>query len=355
MSPPSIAIACHFGRNPAPLMVLAPDSVTPAGPAPELGALRALIDGDFRATDRLIREALRSDVALISQLGEYIINGGGKRLRPMLVLLAARACTVRDERHLQLAAIIEFIHTATLLHDDVVDASVLRRGRETANAIWGNEASVLVGDFLYSRAFQMMVALNDMRVMRILADATNRIAEGEVMQLLNCHDPETTEARYLQVIARKTATLFQAGAQLAALITGQPETQAAALGRYGLHLGSAFQLIDDTLDYSASAAEMGKNAGDDLAEGKPTLPLIYAIQQGTPAERQLIRNAIESGERASIGDILSVLRRSGALEYTRSRAQEERERAVAALSVLPESVYKTALEELADFSVERRA
>ena len=336
-------------------MVLAPASIAPTGAAPELGALRGLVDQDFRATDRLIREALRSDVALISQLGEYIINGGGKRLRPLLVLLAARTCEVSDERHIQLAAIIEFIHTATLLHDDVVDASGLRRGRETANAIWGNEASVLVGDFLYSRAFQMMVALDDMRVMHVLADATNLIAEGEVMQLLNCHDPETTEARYLQVIRRKTATLFQAGAHLAAVIAGRPETQTAALGRYGLHLGSAFQLIDDTLDYSASAAEMGKNTGDDLAEGKPTLPLIYAMTQATPAERQLICTAIESGERAAIDGILPILRRTGALEYTLGRAQQERGRAVAALEVLPDSVYKNALRNLADFSVERRA
>ena len=336
-------------------MVLAPASITASGAAPELGTLRGLVDQDFRATDRLIREALHSDVALVSQLGEYIINSGGKRLRPLLVLLAARACEVSDARHIQLASIIEFIHTATLLHDDVVDASGLRRGRETANAIWGNEASVLVGDFLYSRAFQMMVALDDMRVMRVLADATNLIAEGEVMQLLNCHDPDTTEARYLQVIRRKTATLFQAGAHLAAVIAGRPETQIAALDRYGLHLGSAFQLIDDTLDYSASAAEMGKNTGDDLAEGKPTLPLIYAMQQATPAERRLIGTAIESGERTAIDGILPILRRTGALEYTLGRAQQERERAVAALEVLPDSVYKTALRDLAGFSVERRA
>lgn len=350
---PSIGFACLPGRNPAPLMALAPDSVTPAR-IPELGALRALVGEDFRATDSVIREALRSDVALIGQLGEYIIKGGGKRLRPLLVLLAARACGASDQRHIQLAAIIEFIHTATLLHDDVVDASGLRRGRKTANAIWGNEASVLVGDFLYSRAFQMMVTLDDMRVMHILADATNLIAEGEVMQLLNCHDPETTEARYLQVIRRKTATLFQAGAHLAAVIARRPETQAAALDSYGLHLGSAFQLVDDTLDYSASSVEMGKNTGDDLAEGKPTLPLIYAMHQGTPAERQCIRAAIESGERGNIDNILPILQRTGALEYTLSRAHQERERAVAALEMLPESAYKTALVDLADFSVERR-
>lgn len=352
---PSIALPCRSGRTPTPFMVLAPASVTPTARVPELGALRTLVGEDFRATDRLIREALHSDVALISQVGEYIINGGGKRLRPLLVLLAARACGVSDNRHIQLAAIIEFIHTATLLHDDVVDASDMRRGRETANAIWGNEASVLVGDFLYSRAFQMMVTLDDMRVMRILADATNLIAEGEVMQLLNCHDPDTTEARYLQVIRRKTATLFQAGARLAAVIAGRPETQAAALAAYGLHLGCAFQLIDDTLDYSASSAEMGKNAGDDLAEGKPTLPLIHALRHATPVERKLIRSAFESGERERMSSILPILQRTGALEYTLACAQQERERAVATLGLLPESEYKAALRELADFSVERRA
>ncbi|MGB9429886.1 MAG: polyprenyl synthetase family protein [Gammaproteobacteria bacterium] len=336
-------------------MAQASASLTPTRAATDLGALRALIDEDFRATDRLIRHELRSDVALINQLGEYIINGGGKRLRPMLVLLAARACGVSDGRHVNLAAIIEFIHTATLLHDDVVDASGLRRGRETANAIWGNEASVLVGDFLYSRAFQMMVAVNDMRVMQILADATNLIAEGEVMQLLNCHDPDTTEARYLQVIRRKTATLFQAGARLGAVITARSDAEQAALAAYGLHLGSAFQLIDDALDYNASSVEMGKNTGDDLAEGKPTLPLIYAMQTGNPAQRKLVRAAIRSGGRGHIDGILPILRSTGALEYTFNCAQQERERALASLAALPDSAYKHALRELADFSVERRS
>ncbi|MGA9853188.1 MAG: octaprenyl diphosphate synthase [Gammaproteobacteria bacterium] len=336
-------------------MIRASVSLKPAGAFPDLGALRALIDEDFRATDRLIREQLRSDVVLINQLGEYIINGGGKRLRPMLVLLAARACSVSDGRHINLAAIIEFIHTATLLHDDVVDASGLRRGRETANAIWGDEASVLVGDFLYSRAFQMMVAVNDMRIMRIMANATNLIAEGEVLQLLNGHDPDTTEARYLEVICRKTATLFQAGAQLGAVIARRSESEEMALAAYGLHVGNAFQLVDDMLDYSASTVELGKNMGDDLAEGKPTLPLIHAMQKGTPAECQLIRAAIENGGREHMQDILSIIRNTGALDYTFACAQRERERAVDALKELPDSVYKQALKELADFSVERRS
>lgn len=336
-------------------MVLAPTPAQAAGQLPDLGSLRTLVMGDFRATDAAIREALRSDVALINQLGEYIINGGGKRLRPLLVLLAARACGASDAHHVQLAAIIEFIHTATLLHDDVVDASRMRRGRETANTIWGNEASVLVGDFLYSRAFQMMVAVNNMRVMQVMADATNLIAEGEVMQLLNRHDPETTEARYLQVIRRKTATLFQAGARVAAIITSQEESTEDALSNYGLHLGTAFQLIDDSLDYSASAAEMGKNTGDDLDEGKPTLPLIYAMQHASAPERELICAAIESGGRERIDGVLPIIHRTKALEYTLSRAQRERERATAALNALPDSPYREALIRLADFSIERRS
>ncbi len=334
-------------------MVQASTFPQPAMAVPDLGALRNLIADDFRATDRLIRDELRSDVALINQLGGYIINSGGKRLRPMLVLLAARACGIRDNRHINLAAIIEFIHTATLLHDDVVDASGLRRGRETANAVWGNEASVLVGDYLYSRAFQMMVAVNSMRVMQIMADATNLIAEGEVLQLLNCHDPDTTEARYLEVIRRKTATLFEAGARLGAVITERPQAEETALAMYGLHLGTAFQLVDDLLDYRASSVELGKNIGDDLAEGKPTLPLIHAMQRGTPEERRLIRTAIENGGREYIEDILRITRATGALDYTYACAQRERERALTALQTLPDSVYKAALKKVTDFTLER--
>jgi len=332
-----------------------PAPLKTAAAAPDLGKLRTLVAEDFRATNRLIREELHSEVALINQLSDYIISGGGKRLRPMLVLLAARACGVDDDRPIRLAAIIEFIHTATLLHDDVVDASSLRRGRETANAIWGNEASVLVGDFLYSRAFQMMVAVNDMQVMRIMADATNLIAEGEVLQLLNCNDPDTTEARYLEVIRRKTSTLFQAGAQLGAVITQRPPAEQEALSAYGLHLGNAFQLVDDILDYSAATSELGKNVGDDLAEGKPTLPLIHAMEYGSPVERQLIRTAIENGNHEHIHPILLIIRKTGSLDYTYACAQQERERAVSALRMLPDSVYKNALMELADFSVERRS
>ena len=330
-------------------------SAVPRPAAPDLGALRALIAEDLRATDRRIREELRSDVAVINQLSDYIIGGGGKRLRPMLVLLAARACGVGSERHVDLAAIIEFIHTATLLHDDVVDGSALRRGRDTANAIWGNEASVLVGDFLYSRAFQMMVRADNMRVMRIMADATNLIAEGEVLQLMNCNDPDTTEARYLEVIRRKTATLFEAGARLAAVISERPAAEEAALARYGLHLGLAFQMVDDMLDYSASTAELGKNIGDDLAEGKPTLPLIQTLQRAAPAEQALIRTAIENGGREHVEAIMAIVRDRGALDYTYTAARREKERAVAALSALPASAFRTALDELAGFSLERRA
>jgi octaprenyl-diphosphate synthase len=271
----------------------------------------------------------------------------------MLVLLAARAVGVIDDRHIQLAAIIEFIHTATLLHDDVVDASSLRRGRETANAIWGNEASVLVGDFLYSRAFQMMVVVNDMRVMRIMADATNLIAEGEVLQLLNCNDPDTTESRYLEVIRRKTATLFQAGAQLGAVIAQRPASEQAALAAYGLHLGNAFQLVDDMLDYSASTSELGKNVGDDLAEGKPTLPLIHAMQQAGPEQREIIRKAITDGGRKHIDGILAIIHKTGALEYTYRCAQQQAKKAIDAIKTLPESMYKAALGELVGFSLER--
>jgi len=332
-----------------------PAPLKPNAVAPDLGKLRALVAEDFRATDRLIREELHSEVALINQLSDYIISGGGKRLRPMLVLLAARACGVDDDRPIQLAAIIEFIHTATLLHDDVVDASSLRRGRETANAIWGNEASVLVGDFLYSRAFQMMVAVNDMRVMRIMADATNLIAEGEVLQLLNCNDPDTTEARYLEVIRRKTSTLFQAGAQLGAMITQRPPAEQEALAAYGLHLGNAFQLVDDMLDYSASTSELGKNVGDDLAEGKPTLPLIHAMHKAAPVQREMIRKAIADGGREHIEEILAIIHKTGALEYTYLCAQQQAQKAVSALKVLSDSVFKTALRELVDFSVERHS
>jgi len=313
------------------------------------------VEADFRAADERVRQELSSDVALINQLGEYLVAAGGKRLRPLVVLLAARACGVQDRRHIDLAAVIEFIHTATLLHDDVVDGSELRRGRETANAVWGNPASVLTGDFLYSRAFQMMVKVDDMRVMRIMADATNRIAEGEVMQLLYTHDPDTTEERYLEVIHRKTATLFEAGARLGAVVTGRPAAEEQALATYGMHLGAAFQLIDDVLDYSASSDEMGKNIGDDLAEGKPTLPLIRALQHGAADHRELLRKAIEDGGREHADEIIRIVVKSGALEYTRERALVESTRARAALKPLPPSPYLDGLKDLAEFAISRRS
>ncbi len=320
----------------------------------QLNSLLSPVEQDMAAVDRIIRARLRSHVVLINQLAEYIIGAGGKRLRPAVVLLAARACGYAGEQHQLLAAIIEFIHTATLLHDDVVDESMLRRGRNTANAVWGNQASVLTGDFLYSRAFQMMVELDSMEVMRSLADTTNIIAEGEVLQLLNCRDPGITEERYREVIWRKTAVLFQAGTRLGAGLAGQARPQTEALAGYGLHLGVAFQLIDDMLDYSADTQELGKNAGDDLAEGKPTLPLIHALKKATPAQQNMIRAAIEHGSRERLPEILAVIESTGAIAYTAALARQESEQAVAALAALPESPYKTALIELARFAVERR-
>jgi len=317
-------------------------------------ALRELVSGDVQAVDSLIRERLTSNVALINQLSAYIINSGGKRLRPLLVLLAARACAVRDSRHINLAAVIEFIHTATLLHDDVVDASQLRRGGMTANALWGNEAAVLVGDFLYSRAFEMMVDADDMRIMEILSHTTNTIAEGEVLQLLNCHDADTTETRYLEVVSRKTAKLFEAAAQIGAVLGRQPESVEQALASYGMHLGIAFQLIDDVLDYSASPEDTGKNLGDDLAEGNPTLPLIHAMSHGTPEQAQLIRKAIENGGHDNMSAVCAAIESTGGIPYTANAAQREADLAIAALEPLPESTYKDALYSLAEFSVNRR-
>jgi len=316
--------------------------------------LRAPIADDLQAVNALIRHQLHSDVVLINQLAAYIIDSGGKRLRPVTVLLAAQACGYTGRQHIDAAAIIEFIHTATLLHDDVVDESGLRRGRETANAIWGNQASVLVGDFLYSRAFQMMVNIGSMRIMEIMADTTNTIAEGEVMQLLNCHDPDTTEARYMAVIHCKTAKLFEAAAQLGAVLTGRPREDELAMARYGLHLGTAFQLIDDVLDYSASSAELGKNIGDDLAEGKPTLPLIHAMRHGSPEEAQIIRHAIEQGGLQQIDLVTRTIESTGALDYTSRLAVKEAELAITSLPMLPESPARDALIGLAQFAVNRR-
>ncbi|MBO9491113.1 octaprenyl diphosphate synthase [Endozoicomonas sp. G2_1] len=316
--------------------------------------IQALAEHDMQAVNSLIYQQLQSDVALINQLGIYIVNGGGKRMRPLLTVLAARALGYQGEKHCELAAIIEFIHTATLLHDDVVDESELRRGRETANALFGNSASVLVGDFLYTRSFQMMVDLNDMRIMQVLADATNKISEGEVLQLMNCNDPETTEASYMQVIYCKTAKLFEAATQLAAILAQKNADIEQAMTLYGMHLGTAFQLIDDVMDYTADSAEMGKNVGDDLAEGKPTLPLLYAMHNGSVEQSALIREAIEKANGMEhLEAILTAMSETGALEYARKIAEQEADKAINALSVLPESDHKQALISLANLAVNR--
>ncbi|TKB48062.1 octaprenyl diphosphate synthase [Ferrimonas sediminicola] len=321
----------------------------------DLNAIRDLADHNMKLVNQMIYEQLHSDVVLINQLSFYIINGGGKRMRPLLTLLAAQSVGYQGENHIRLAAIIEFIHTSTLLHDDVVDESTMRRGRETANALFGNQASVLVGDFLYTRSFQMMTDMRNHRVLEGLAEATNVLAEGEVMQLMNCNDPDTTEESYMQVIYCKTAKLFEAATGLAAVVADQEETIVKALSDYGRFLGTAFQLVDDVLDYTAEADELGKNIGDDLAEGKPTLPLIYTMAQGSEEERQLIRAAIENGGTEEIDPILAALHRCGALEYTMERAHQESDKAIAALAPLPASDAKTALESLARIAVDRRS
>ncbi|KAB7623138.1 octaprenyl diphosphate synthase [Alkalilimnicola sp. S0819] len=319
----------------------------------DINALRELVADDVSAVDRLIQTRLSSDVALINQLGAYIINSGGKRLRPLLVLLAARACGHTGQDHIQLAAVVEFIHTSTLLHDDVVDASELRRGRDTANHIWGNEASVLVGDFLYSRSFEMMVEVGRMDVMAVLAAATNTIAAGEVMQLLNCNDPDVSEERYLEVIYRKTAALFEAGCRLGGVISDQPQVVADALADYGRHVGTAFQLVDDLLDYTGSAEEIGKNVGDDLAEGKPTMPLIYAMRTGSAAQAAAIRIAIEQGDVSRLAEVREAIENTGAIAYTRRLAQRETDAALACLEHLPANPYRQALEQVAKSAVDR--
>ncbi|MBN4664093.1 polyprenyl synthetase family protein [Pandoraea nosoerga] len=314
----------------------------------------AAIADDMRAVDQLIRERLASEVVLINQISEYIINSGGKRLRPALLLLVAGALGVTSQARYELAAVIEFIHTSTLLHDDVVDESDLRRGKQTANALFGNAASVLVGDFLYSRSFEMMVSVDNMRVMQILARATNVIAEGEVLQLLNMHDPDVDEARYLQVIKYKTATLFEAATQLAAVLADADAPTEAAVREYGGRLGTAFQLMDDWLDYAGDTDAMGKNAGDDLREGKPTLPLIHVLQHGTEQERALVREAIENGGTDKFEPILAAITRTGALDYTLARAKEEADAAARIISALPSSNYKNSLLELCSYSIARR-
>jgi len=308
---------------------------------------------DMGAVNTVIRQRLHSDVALVNQIAEYIISAGGKRIRPVLVLLLANAYGYRGAGHHELAAVVEFIHTATLLHDDVVDESSMRRGRQTANALFGNAASVLVGDFLYSRAFEMMTSLDDMRIMEILSRATTVIAEGEVLQLLNMHDPDVTRESYLTVIRSKTAKLFEAAAQLGALIAGANDGQIEAAGEFGRSLGTAFQLIDDVLDYAGDATEIGKNVGDDLREGKPTLPLIYVMENGTPEQRELIRSCIENGDETHFDAVLAAVSSTGALDYTRREAELAAGRAKAAIADLPESDYKESLLELCSFAVDR--
>jgi len=319
----------------------------------DLSEIRAPVAEDMQIVDRLILRRLKSNVALINQIGHYIIKSGGKRLRPLTVLLSARACGYQGDRHTDLAAVVELIHTATLLHDDVVDGSELRRSRETINSVWGNQGSVLVGDFLYSRAFEMMVDLNNMRVMDVLSHATNRIAEGEVLQLLNCNDPDTTEARYLEVIERKTATLFEAGTRLGAVLAQAPEEMEVAAAQCGLQLGIAFQLVDDALDYRADDDRLGKNLGDDLAEGKPTLPIIRAMEVGTERERALLRRAVESGGRDQIDAVAEAIESTAAIDYTTSVARRYAQLAKKAAGMLPESAQRTALKKLADFTVAR--
>jgi octaprenyl-diphosphate synthase len=319
----------------APLSILAPV-------AQEMGRV-----------DTLIREKLVSGVPMIAQVAEHIVAGGGKRLRPALLLLAAAACGFRGEARVVLATVVEFVHTATLLHDDVVDDSPLRRGRKTANTAFGNATAVLVGDFLYSRAFQMMVGVGDMRVMQVLADATNTIAEGEVLQLMNCHDPDVGEETYLDVIRRKTAKLFEASARLGAVLAKAPATSEEALAVYGMHLGTAFQLVDDVLDYSGEVAAIGKSLGDDLAEGKPTLPLIRVMQAGTAAQCETVRRAILDGGRDDFPPVLEAIQATGALDYAREAAKRESDKAVEALVALPDSDCKRSLLELAAFSITR--
>lgn len=315
--------------------------------------IRSFTAQDMSIVDGVIREKLHSHVLLIRQVSEYIINSGGKRLRPAMVILSAGAFGYSGKFHYNLAAVVEFIHTATLLHDDVVDESELRRNKETANALFGNAASVLVGDFLYSRAFQMMVEVGDMRVMQVLADATNTIAEGEVLQLLNCRDPHVTEENYLQVIRYKTAKLFEAASRLGAILGNATPAEEEAMAVYGMHLGTAFQLIDDMLDYSGNNQDIGKNLGDDLAEGKPTLPLIYAMRVGTAEQASIIRKAIEDGGKDGLQPVLGVIQQTTALDYAKQCAEAEIATAVAAIASLPDSENKKCLLQLASFAITR--
>jgi len=320
-----------------------------------LESIRSLIQDDLTATDKFISGKFLSDIPLINKLTQHIFSAGGKRIRPLLTLLTANAFGHKDDQHIPLAAAIELIHTATLLHDDVVDNSNLRRGNQTANDIWGNEASVLVGDYLYSRAFQLVVGLNNAEILSIFANATNLIAEGEVMQLANCHDPDVSEENYYAVIERKTAKLFEVAAQTGAALTNPSAEQIAAIKQYGISLGIAYQLIDDAMDYCSSANEMGKNTGDDLAEGKPTLPLIYAMQNANEAEKEILRDAIQNGSIKNLPEILAVIESTKSIKYTADAAKKYAQRAIDALTIIPESTYRQALKTLAEFVVARSA
>ncbi len=317
-------------------------------------AIQALTADDMAKVNETIHAQLNSDVSLINQLGFYIISGGGKRIRPLLAVLSARALGYQGNAHTTAAAFIEFIHTATLLHDDVVDESDMRRGKATANAAFGNAASVLVGDFIYTRSFQMMTDLGSMKILKLMSNSVNVVAEGEVLQLMNCNDPDTTEESYMQVIYSKTARLFEAATQIGAILNDAPAEIELAMQNYGKFLGTAFQLIDDVMDYTSDGDEMGKNVGDDLAEGKPTLPLLYAMQNGTQEQAAMIREAIEKANGMErLNDILAAMDETGSLEYTRQKAYEEADKAIAELRVLPESPYKEALETLAHMAVHR--
>lgn len=327
------------------------ETARPVLALPQIQSLAAL---DMAAVDNLIRARLASDVVLINQIADHIISAGGKRLRPMLVVLAGQAAGPTTADHHQLAAIIEFIHTSTLLHDDVVDESDLRRGRSTANALWGNAPSVLVGDFLYSRSFQLMVELDRMEVMQILADTTNRIAEGEVLQLLHVHNPDTDEAAYLRVIERKTAVLFAAGTQLGALASGADAATQRKLHDYGMNLGYAFQIADDVLDYTADATDLGKNLGDDLAEGKATLPLIHAIRHSDDAVAARLRDIVQQGDADAMPEVLSAIHATGGIEYSQRRASEYADAADRALEGLAENDAIAALRGLARYAVQRK-
>lgn len=316
-------------------------------------SIRALVQDDLNAVNQLIDKCVSSEIKLIPELGHHLIDSGGKRLRPLLVLLSAHACNYQGQAHIELAAIIEMIHSATLLHDDVVDASELRRGERTANAIWGNTASILVGDFLYSRAFQMMVGINDMRVMKTLADATNTIAEGEILQLMNCKNPATSAAEYMRVIEAKTGTLFATAAQMGPILCNLDTESIQAMVSYGSHVGTAFQLVDDALDYNTNASTLGKNPGDDLAEGKPTLPLIYALEHGNKEQQIAIRQAIEQASRENLPSILATIESTGAIAYTYELAAQHVNQAIQSLNKIAESPYRTALQNIAQFAIER--